>query len=151
MLGSFWEVGAAVYTAIVIIVNLKMFYFQSNWWVLHYVALAVGVSAWVALAFGVSYYMSLDFEWYNLFFRLVTDRVFWATCVLCVVAVTVKDFVLLVIKKEFYLSQEESLQELQYLEALNNKSDKSDVSKVAPSPTSNTNTPPQTPTSPSNV
>jgi hypothetical protein len=79
VVSTFWEAGAMCYTAIICIVNIKMFFLQYKWYIGSLIILAVSIITWFAIGFGISSFTWVDFNWYGLWYRVMRDGTFWLT------------------------------------------------------------------------
>ncbi len=89
-----------------------MVFIQSKWSWLNIFAIIISIMSWFAIAFGVSMYLPIDFDWFYLYNRIMTDRTFWITMILVLVAVSVKDLTLLLFKKLFWYTPEDIIREV---------------------------------------
>ena len=75
---SFWSPGALSYTAVIFMVNMKLFSFQSCWAWGNYAILMLSIGGWWLFASTLTLNMDLSqFDWYNIFLMIVRDGAFW--------------------------------------------------------------------------
>lgn len=116
MFNTFWEAGAMCLTAVVIVVNLKMFLFQNRWypWSISWIILSIAF--WFGIAFIATSFIGIDYDWYMIWTRLMVNGDFWLGLLLMVTVVMGKDIYLGAIWKNFYPTRLQLLQkrELEY-------------------------------------
>ncbi len=88
---TFWEAGALCLTAIIIIVNLKMFFIQHRWYPVSIVVLFLSIASWFMIAYIISSFYSIDFDWFTVWYGCMGSPNFWLGLFLMVTVVIAKD------------------------------------------------------------
>lgn len=91
VMDSFWKAGATCFTCVIIVVNFKIFMFQSRWTSIHFLAIIFSIISWFAAAFFISSFLLLDYNWYQLFKSLMVNGTFWLTVIYLVSIIAMKD------------------------------------------------------------
>ena len=91
VMDTFWKGGATCFTCVIIVVNFKIFMYQSRWTSLHFLAILFSIVSWFAAAFFISSFVLLDYNWYQLFKSLVGNGTFWLTVIFLVALIAGKD------------------------------------------------------------
>lgn len=75
----------------------------------------LSIGLWFATAFFINSFTLLDFDWYEIFNRLVMNGTFWMTLLLLVVAVYAKDLYLYGLERDMNFQPYHILQEVRML------------------------------------
>eukprot|EP01038_Epipyxis_sp_PR26KG_P007375 gene7375-10046_t len=116
--GSFLEAGATCFTAIIFIVNFKMFFIQARWYWFNYVIIFFSIGIYFTVAFFITSFTSLDYNWYQVFTRLVGTGSFWLTLLLLLVIVVAKDIYVAGLDRNFNFKPEHIIQEMEVANVL---------------------------------
>lgn len=132
---SHMELGALVFSVVIIVVNMKMFAIQRNWYVSSLVTILISLALWILIALGVSSVWQVDYNFYKVWNRLLKSGVFWLSIFLLVIAVAVKDLFLASISRVFHYQNFHILQEMEQFDPvrshrpLNSTDQNDDISK----------------------
>lgn len=100
------------YTAVIIVVNFKLFSFQHEWHWVNYGVIAFSIALWWGFAIFISYDMTLSFTtWYNVFMESMQDANFWAGIVWLTVVFTLYETIYHGFWRCFYPTNEHIMQE----------------------------------------
>ena len=109
---SFWASGALSYTAVIIVVNFKLFSFQNLWNWTAYGVIAFSIGLWMIFAYWVKLDMNLSFQtWYYVWNQILEDATFWAGLVFLVVVFSMYEVLFHGFSRAFYFSNTHVLQE----------------------------------------
>lgn len=111
---TFWESGAMTFTVVVIIVNLKMVFIQTKWMSLSLLILFLSVLSWFACAYLVTSFEIVDYEWYQVWSRLMHNGNFWLGSLVIVVFIIGKDLYICGIQRSLRPNSSQIIQEASY-------------------------------------
>jgi len=109
-MNTFWEAGALAYTAIIIIVNLKVLFIQHRWYPLSVFFIFLSISSWFLLAYMINIVIWIDFEFYMLWNKLLINPSFWLGLLLIVFIIFGKDLYMSALARYFHPTNAETLQ-----------------------------------------
>jgi magnesium-transporting ATPase (P-type) len=110
---DFWSAGATCFTAVVLIVNIKIFFLQSNWYWLNYIIIALSVGSWFVVAYIITNVLFIDYNWFHLFDKLTVNPIYWLTVLLLVTLITAKDLYISSLERYFNYKPYHILQEIE--------------------------------------
>lgn len=113
LLESFSQLGATLFTAVVVIVNFKMFTFQNRFYLLNFIILILSIVAWIVIAIAASVIPFLDFNFNGIWLKLINSGTFWLVVILLSVTVLVKDLLVNHLKREVFYNSIEIIQEIE--------------------------------------
>lgn len=99
-----------------------MIFIQTKWNYIHVVIIALSVGSWFALAYMVTSVLILDYEWFEIWSRLMKNGNFWLGSLLIVVVVLAKDLYLCGLQRNFDPNSPQIIQELTMLREKNGAS-----------------------------
>ena len=97
---TFLQAGALTYTAVILVANIRVALLQYQWYWLNFLILFLSVASWFLIGWSVSNLIDVDYNWYNLFDRLLGAESFWLSLIWCVSIVLIKDITLLHTKNQ---------------------------------------------------
>jgi len=115
VLSSYIETGAVTFTSIIIIINLKMIRLQTEWYSVSILIVLLSIGAWIACAYGVTdsdEYRLLDYDFYNIWERLLQSGMYWLNVLLLVVLISMKDVAIGALHRFVYFDSRLLLQEM---------------------------------------
>mmetsp|Transcript_9092 Transcript_9092/g.13680 ORF Transcript_9092/g.13680 Transcript_9092/m.13680 type:complete len:1228 (+) Transcript_9092:73-3756(+) len=112
---TFWESGAMTFTVVVIIVNLKMVLIQSKWMLVNVIFVVASVASWFGIAYLVTNVELVDYEWYQIWSRLMYNGNFWLGSLIIVFVILGKDLYVLGIQRSFLPKSPQIIQEIYIL------------------------------------
>ena len=114
-LSSFWEAGALCFTSVIIIANFKLFTIQTNWYLTSFFVIALSIASWIIIGYAINVLLVLDFDFYHILSFTLSNNVFWISLVIIVGTVSLKDLVLAIVKRFYFPSPYEYIQEFEKL------------------------------------
>lgn len=112
---TFWESGAMTFTVVVVIVNLKMIFIQTKWMFVNVVFIVASVASWFGIAYLVTNVELVDYEWYQIWGRLMYNGNFWLGSLIIVFVVIGKDLYLCGLQRNFDPNSPQIIQEISLL------------------------------------
>lgn len=110
---SFQAAGATCLTAVVIVVNLKIFFIQSRWYWFNLVVLAASILVYFASLYFITSFTLLDYNFYHVWSRLLQTGTFWLTLFLLVTIVFAKDVYFSGMERSFNFKPVHIIQEME--------------------------------------
>lgn len=111
---TFWQGGALTYTAVVFVANIRVALMQDQWHSLNVLILLLSVAVWFLVGFAVSSLLAVDFNWFQLFNRLLGENTFWSALFFVVILIFMKDIAIIHIKNTWYPSNVQIMTEIQF-------------------------------------
>jgi len=110
---SFWAAGALSYTALIYVVNMKLFSFQSCWAWGNYAVIVFSICLWWLFAATLTLNMDLSqFDWYHVFSMAAFDGSFWLGLWFLVTLFTLYECTLHGFWRSFFWTNDHILQEV---------------------------------------
>lgn len=113
VINTFWEYGAITFTAILFVVNFKMFLIQNQWTWVHFVILILSVLSWFGVAAIVNANLWIDFEWYDVFNQMANNPNAWLCIFLIIVIINGKDLYVKGVTRNYFPQAHHIIQEWQ--------------------------------------
>lgn len=108
----FLQAGMTCLTAIVVVVNVKMFFLQSKWYPLTIAVIFASILVYFASLFFITSFSVLDNAFYQLWIRLVETGTFWLSLFLLVTIVFLKDVYITGTRRNFAYRPQHIIQEV---------------------------------------
>lgn len=116
---SFWAAGAMSYTALIYVVNMKLFSFQSCWSMWNYAVIIISICGWWLFAATLTLNMDLSqFDWYHVFSMAAFDPSFWLGLWFLVTLFSLYECTLHGFWRSFFWTNDHILQEVRSTEQL---------------------------------
>lgn len=132
VLNTFWESGAVCYTVVVIVVNAKILFMQSNWHQFHVAIIILSFIMWFVVAFFITSFTWVDYDWYEVFLYLTGNPAFWLSIFFMATAIIAKDLFICAWKRYFCFNPVHILQEMQLIDYLRRDTTQNPMSKLLP-------------------
>jgi phospholipid-transporting ATPase len=110
---TFFQAGALTYTAVIFVANIRVALMQYQWHSLNALILFLSVGSWFLVGWAVSSLVAVDYNWYQLFDRLLGEESFWLSLFCVVTMVFMKDIALLHVANQYWPSETQILTEAQ--------------------------------------
>mmetsp|Transcript_4738 Transcript_4738/g.4784 ORF Transcript_4738/g.4784 Transcript_4738/m.4784 type:complete len:244 (-) Transcript_4738:250-981(-) len=98
---SLWHTGALIFTAVVILANIKAGFLVCQWTFIPTLIIFLSIGSWFLIAIIVSNAPLIDYNWYFLWQEVLSSTTFWLSLICVIGAILVKDLYLILLKIEF--------------------------------------------------
>jgi magnesium-transporting ATPase (P-type) len=117
--GAMWANGSVSFTAVIFVVNIKIFMIQNMWTWVHAAVLLLSILSWFGIAsiINVLYldpYGIVDWDYYWVFFVLVGNRGFWLTIALLIALCNGKDVAITGYSRNYVKQDHHKVQEVMH-------------------------------------
>lgn len=119
MISSFWEIGFACFTTLLITSTIQIFSLQNQYHWIHALLVLGSIGIWFVFAMIISFILPFDYEWHGVLEKCLANASMWLTIIVIVTAIVVKEIFIVAISRAYFFNTVQILQEISYLNSNN--------------------------------